>query len=143
MKPLILICTLLNIVNAFTTTTTSVPTFTADMTFGMAGAYGGVDTDNVLENAEVIEVDMFDATISEIQEMHDRNQKVVCYISVGTIEDWRPDVQADEDAWYAVAGKRLATVVTNIGNEQYITSCNDFPFMEDEIENFLYKYPVK
>jgi hypothetical protein len=41
--------------------------------------------------ADVYDIDMFDAPVSFIQKLHAMGRKVVCYISVGTWENWRPD----------------------------------------------------
>jgi hypothetical protein len=44
--------------------------------------------------ADVYDVDMFDAPVKYIQQLHAMGRKVVCYISVGTWENWRPDAGA-------------------------------------------------
>ena len=41
--------------------------------------------------ADVYEIDMFDASPATIQTLHDRGAKVICYIDAGTWENWRPD----------------------------------------------------
>jgi len=41
--------------------------------------------------ADVYDVDMVDAPLSFIQKLNAMGRKVVCYISVGTWEKWRPD----------------------------------------------------
>jgi hypothetical protein len=41
--------------------------------------------------ADVYDIDMFDAPQSFIDKLHSMGRKVVCYISVGTWENWRPD----------------------------------------------------
>ena len=41
--------------------------------------------------ADVYEVDGFDVPGSVVQTLHDRGRKVLCYLSVGSWEDWRPD----------------------------------------------------
>lgn len=42
--------------------------------------------------AEVYDVDLY-ASQSAIDELHARGVKVICYISVGSWEDWRPDAK--------------------------------------------------
>ncbi len=42
-------------------------------------------------DAEVFDVDGLDTAASTISEIHDRGGHVICYISAGTFEDWRPD----------------------------------------------------
>lgn len=37
------------------------------------------------------DIDMFDVSVSTIQTLHSRGTKVICYISAGTWENWRPD----------------------------------------------------
>lgn len=44
--------------------------------------------------ADVYDIDLFDNDASVIEELHAQGRKVICYISVGSQEDWRPD--ADE-----------------------------------------------
>lgn len=41
--------------------------------------------------AEVYDVDLFDTDAAIVQEIHARGSKAICYISVGSWEDWRPD----------------------------------------------------
>jgi len=42
-------------------------------------------------DAQVYDIDLFDNDASVIQALHARGRKVICYISVGSREDWRPD----------------------------------------------------
>jgi len=51
--------------------------------------YDGTYTTSV--PADVYDVDMFDAPVRYIEKLHAMGRKVVCYISVGTWENWRPD----------------------------------------------------
>ncbi len=41
--------------------------------------------------AQVYDIDLFDNDASVIAKLHDQGRKVICYISVGSREDWRPD----------------------------------------------------
>jgi len=41
--------------------------------------------------AEVYDIDLFDNDASVVETLHDQGRKVICYISVGSREDWRPD----------------------------------------------------
>jgi hypothetical protein len=41
--------------------------------------------------ADVYDIDLFDNDAAQIQELHDLGRKVICYISVGSWEDWRLD----------------------------------------------------
>jgi len=41
--------------------------------------------------AQVYDLDLFDTPKSTVKELHARGVKVICYISVGSWEDWRPD----------------------------------------------------
>jgi len=41
--------------------------------------------------AQVYDIDLFENDASVIRELHDQGRKVICYISVGSWEDWRPD----------------------------------------------------
>lgn len=42
-------------------------------------------------NAQIYDLDMFDTKASVVSRLHAMGRKVVCYISVGTWEKWRPD----------------------------------------------------
>ncbi len=42
-------------------------------------------------DADVYDIDLFDNDASVITTLHARGRKVVCYMSVGSWEDWRPD----------------------------------------------------
>jgi hypothetical protein len=42
-------------------------------------------------DAQVFDIDLFDNGSSVIDELHAMERKVICYISVGSWEDWRPD----------------------------------------------------
>ena len=42
-------------------------------------------------DAQVYDIDLFDNDAAVIQELHRQGRKVICYISVGSWEDWRPD----------------------------------------------------
>lgn len=47
--------------------------------------------------ADVYDIDLFDNDASVIKELHDKGRKVICYISVGSREDWRPDADQFPD----------------------------------------------
>lgn len=42
-------------------------------------------------NAQVYDIDMFDNSASVVASLHSKGRKVVCYVDVGTWENWRPD----------------------------------------------------
>ncbi len=42
-------------------------------------------------DAEVYDIDLFDSSREDIEALHKRGRKVICYISAGSWEDWRPD----------------------------------------------------
>eukprot|EP00124_Ichthyophonus_hoferi_P004350 Ihof_evm4s468 gene=Ihof_evmTU4s468 len=46
-----------------------------------------------LDRADVVFVDAFEATEKAIKRHHKNGRDVVCYISVGTLESWRPDAR--------------------------------------------------
>lgn len=50
----------------------------------------GMPLDQSVE-AAVYDVDLFDTDPEVIAALHARNRKVVCYLSAGSVEDWRPD----------------------------------------------------
>jgi hypothetical protein len=43
-------------------------------------------------HVQMLDVDAFDASAADVASMHAAGIKVVCYISAGTYEDWRPDI---------------------------------------------------
>jgi hypothetical protein len=47
--------------------------------------------------ADVYDLDLFDTNPEIINELHSKGRKVICYISVGSIEDWRPDAEQFPD----------------------------------------------
>ena len=47
--------------------------------------------------AEMYDIEMFDNDAETVADLHAQGHKVVCYISVGSWEDWRPD--ADQCAF--------------------------------------------
>ena len=52
--------------------------------------YGGQKLDTNV-NADVYDVDGFDTTAATVAQLHQAERRVVCYIDVGTWENWRPD----------------------------------------------------
>ena len=46
---------------------------------------------NTSFDAAVYDIDLFDNPSSTISNLHDLDRKVVCYLSAGTYESWRPD----------------------------------------------------
>lgn len=49
---------------------------------------GTVDTS---VEADVYDIDMFDSPASLVTELHEMGRHVVCYVSAGSYENWRPD----------------------------------------------------
>jgi hypothetical protein len=48
------------------------------------------DIDTSVE-ADVFDIDLFDAGDEDIEALQERNVLLICYVSVGTSEEWRPD----------------------------------------------------
>lgn len=48
-------------------------------------------TIDVSVNAEVFDIDLFDAPAQVVNALHAKGRKVICYMSAGSFEDWRPD----------------------------------------------------
>jgi hypothetical protein len=63
---------------------TPTPSSTWDLQFD-----GPIDADKPVD---VIDLDLFDTPPSLIAELQARGVRTVCYLSAGTIEEWRPDV---------------------------------------------------
>lgn len=65
-----------------------------------------VPQDNFLD-VEVYDIDLFEATAADVKKLHDAGKKVICYVSVGSWENWRPDASdfpasilgEDYDGW--------------------------------------------
>lgn len=55
-------------------------------------------------DVEVYDVDMFDTTKQQVEALHERGVKVICYISAGSWENWRPDADKFPDR---VLGRKL------------------------------------
>ena len=45
-------------------------------------------------NVSVYDIDGFDNDASVVKALHDQGRKVICYLSVGSYEDWRPDAKS-------------------------------------------------
>ena len=54
--------------------------------------------------AEIYDVDLFDATAQLVTSLHRKGRRVICYLSAGTYEDWRPDAASFPAS---VKGKKL------------------------------------
>jgi hypothetical protein len=52
---------------------------------------GSTDTDKTVA---ALDLDLFDTPASTVAALRARGVRVICYLSAGTIEDWRPDVDA-------------------------------------------------
>lgn len=48
---------------------------------------------NTNYNVELYDVDLFETSIETINELHNRNIKVICYFSAGTLEEYREDYE--------------------------------------------------
>lgn len=46
---------------------------------------------NKIPNADVIDLDLFDTSAKRISTLNKAGKKTICYISVGSWENWRPD----------------------------------------------------
>jgi hypothetical protein len=49
-------------------------------------------------DAQMYDVDLFDTPASVVAELHARGRRVVCYLSAGSFEDWRPDAGSFPEA---------------------------------------------
>ncbi len=52
---------------------------------------GGNEDINTSFDVDIYDLDAFDIETSLITRLHSQGKKVICYISVGSWEDWRPD----------------------------------------------------
>lgn len=48
----------------------------------------------IIPGIEVYDLDLFETSVEDVSTLHARGAKVVCYISMGSREDWRPDADA-------------------------------------------------
>ena len=74
---------------ATTTTTTSSSWWRPTVGLAWQWQIGNLDIDTSIE-ADVYDIDLY-VDQSIIDELHAKGHKVICYISVGSWEDWRPD----------------------------------------------------
>ena len=58
---------------------------------GTTWQYQLTGTIDVEVDAQVFDVDLFDTDAATVDELHRRGRHVVCYLSAGSFEDWRPD----------------------------------------------------
>jgi hypothetical protein len=56
------------------------------------------DTVDTSVNAQVFDIDMFDNSSSVVTTLHNQGKKVICYISAGSWENWRPDAGSFPDS---------------------------------------------
>ena len=42
-------------------------------------------------DAQVVDIDLFESDASVVAALHALGRRVICYLSAGTWEDWRPD----------------------------------------------------
>ncbi len=52
-----------------------------------------VPQDNFLADADVYDIDLFEASAADVQRLHDAGKKVICYVNVGAWENWRSDAK--------------------------------------------------
>lgn len=55
-------------------------------------------------DVDVYDVDMFDTSAAQVGDLHDDGSKVICYVSGGSYENWRPDA---DDFPKSVLGRKL------------------------------------
>jgi hypothetical protein len=53
-----------------------------------------------MAGVKVYDIDLFDASSSDITTLHNNGMKVICYFSAGTYEDWRPDASSFSSSDY-------------------------------------------
>jgi hypothetical protein len=85
------------------TTTPAPPTWQVQLT-------GALDTSF---DVSIYDVDLFDTPRAQIDGLHAAGRRVICYVSVGTLESWRPDAPSFPAA---AAGQALA----GFANEQWL-----------------------
>jgi hypothetical protein len=76
--------------------------------------FSGSDIDPSLD-VDVYDLDGWDTDVETIESLHERGIRVVCYISVGTFEDWRPDAGQYPDeilgnSWDEWEGERFVDI---------------------------------
>lgn len=58
----------------------------------------GDDAIDMSYDVDMYDIDLFDHSAETVAALHEQGSKVVCYISVGSYEDWRPDADQFPDA---------------------------------------------
>eukprot|EP00121_Abeoforma_whisleri_P015184 Awhi_evm1s13997 len=71
-------------------------------------AWGQGKNSDSTSNVDVVDVDGFDVSEEEIKDYHSQGLIVLCYLSAGTVENWRFDVKENKDAWDEIKGKNMA-----------------------------------
>lgn len=54
------------------------------------------DVDTTVE-ADVFDIDLIHARAADVQALHAKGRKVICYVNVGAVEDYRPDARSFPD----------------------------------------------
>jgi hypothetical protein len=91
----------------------STPAREAPVQVGMSLQYQIVGSIDTSVDAQLFVIDLFDAPLAKIAELHAKGRVVIGYVSVGSLEDWRKDVASFPQA---AVGKQLA----NYPNESWL-----------------------
>jgi hypothetical protein len=59
----------------------------------MSWQYQLEDPVDTTVDADVFDVDVFDVDASVVRALHQDGKRVICYVNVGAVENWRPDVE--------------------------------------------------
>ncbi|MBI4360476.1 endo alpha-1,4 polygalactosaminidase [Candidatus Micrarchaeota archaeon] len=84
-----------------------------------------VEPMNTKIQADVYDIDLFESNASTVQQLHDQGRKVVCYLSAGTWEPYRPDAGAfpleaigrtyappfDDEKWLDIRDERVQDIM--------------------------------
>eukprot|EP00121_Abeoforma_whisleri_P012674 Awhi_evm1s11699 len=70
-------------------------------------AWGDNNAKDKTNGMKVVVVDLFDEKESRIQQLKDNGHIVICYISTGTVEDWRADYKANKSVWNEIKGEKM------------------------------------
>eukprot|EP00121_Abeoforma_whisleri_P000114 Awhi_evm1s102 len=70
-------------------------------------AWGDENSKDTTNGMKVVDVDLFDEKESRIQQLKDDGHIVICYISTGTVEDWRDDYKSNKSGWDKIKGQKM------------------------------------
>ena len=79
-----------------TPTATPLPVWQPPLNATWQWQLGGDEEINTSFDVDIYDLDLFETEASLVSELHSQGRKAICYISVGSWEEWRPDADAGQ-----------------------------------------------